>query len=224
MGTFLTKEVVAMRAAKELKPSECVNIGTGMPSLVPAYIPTEVEVLFHSEIGAIGFTRILGDEDADKIDYSYTLAGGQFTLPTPGMAFMDHCVSFIVITGGRLDLSVIGALEVSEQGDLANWTTDLEGRYGGIGGSMDLTTGAKRVLVLMTHVSKEGAPKIVRQCRYPLTARKRVSRIITDAAVIDVTGKGLVLREYAPGWTIGEIQEITEPRLLVADDAQEMTL
>ena len=224
MKPFLSKETVAMVAAKELRPGECVNIGTGIPSLIPAYIPQEVDVIFHSEIGAIGFKRVLTDSEADLIDYSYTLAGGQFTLPAPGMSFVDHCVSFIVITGGRLDLSIMGALEVSEGGDLANWTTDFDGKTGGIGGSMDLAVGSRRLVVLMTHVTKERAPKIVKKCRYPLTAKECVDRIITDAAVIDVTTRGLMLKQLAPGWTIDEIQEITEPRLLIADDISEMTL
>ncbi|MFC2006204.1 CoA-transferase [Chloroflexota bacterium] len=224
MKPFLDRDVIAMRAAREINDGECVNLGTGIPSLVTNYISSDVRPVLHSEIGCVNFTHALTEEEVDKINYDYVLAGGNFVLPEPGMAFVDHCISFVVIRGGRLALSVMGARQVSTKGDLANWSSDVRPIAGGIGGSMDLAVGAKRLVITMTHVTRSGEPKIVNECFLPLTAKECVNRIITDAAVIDVTDEGLVLKEVAPGWYPEDVQAITEPHLIIADDLKEMTL
>ena len=224
MKPFLDRDVIAMRAAREIKGGECVNLGTGIPSLVANFIPSDVHPVLHSEIGCVHFTHILTADEGDKIDYDYVLAGGEFVLPEAGMAFVDHGTSFIIIRGGRLSLSIMGGRQISAKGDLANWSSQISPKAGGIGGSMDLAVGAKRLVITMAHITKSGEPKIVKECHLPLTANKCVNRIITDAAVIDVTEEGLVLKELAPGWRPEDVQAITEPHLIIAEDIEEMSL
>ena len=180
-------------------------------------------MFFKAENGVLGYGCLLLAEEWEKADFDYVEAGYRAYIPLPGMSFFDMATSFDIIRSKHLDFTVLGALEVSEKGDLANWTW---GRIesGGIGGSMDLAVGAKKVIILMPHATKRGEPKIVKECKFPLTAKECVNLIITDMGVIEVTEKGLVLKEIAPGWTPQEVQALTEPKLIVADDLKEVEL
>ncbi len=223
MKERLSEEIIAMRAAKELQDGDCVNLGTGMPLLCASFAPEGRDVFFEAEHGILGYGPILSIDEWEKIDFDLIDAGGRFLTPRPGMCFFDMDVSFDMIRGGRLDATILGGLQVSEKGDLANWT------IGGvesvaIGGSMDLAVGAKRVIVTMTHTTKEGMPKILKQCTYPLTAKECVDLIVTDLAVIEVTAEGLLLKEVAPEWTVEEVQALTEPKLIIAPDLKEIDL
>jgi len=224
MKEFLPKEVMAMRAAKELKDGDVVNLGTGVPMLTRNYLLPGVDVIWHSENGAVNFGRLLTQDEEHLKDPDYTTPGGQFFLPMPGTSFVDHVTSFIVIGGGRLDVTILGGMQVSEKGDLANWTWDVEGRTGGIGGGMDLVVGARTVIVLMTHVTKEGKPKLLKKCTFPLTGVKCVDVLITNLGVFDFTDHGVMIREIAPGWTFEEVQKLTEARLIPSPDLKEMEL
>lgn len=223
MKERLSEEIIAMRAAKELQDGDCVNLGTGIPLLCASFAPEGRDVFFEAEHGILGYGPILSIDEWEKIDFDLIDAGGRFLMPRPGMCFFDMDVSFDMIRGGRLDATILGGLQVSEKGDLANWT------IGGvesvaIGGSMDLAVGAKRVIVTMTHTTKEGMPKILKQCTYRLTAKECVDLIVTDLAVIEVTPEGLLLKEVAPGWTAEEVQALTEPKLIIAPDLKEIDL
>lgn len=226
MKQWLNREGIAMRVAKELEDGQCINLGFGIPTLVSSFIPPEMTIFFHAEHGIIGHGRILTLDETDKMDYDYINAGGQFVIPLPGMCIVDHAISFTVVRGGRLDVCVLGALQVSAEGDLASWTRSYDIRQGGIsvGGAMDLAVGAKKVIVAMEHVTKGGQPKIVKKCSFPLTGKKCVNLIVTDLAVIEPTTEGLLLKEITPGWTIEEVQALTEPKLIVAREIKEMEL
>jgi len=221
MKQRLEREVVAMRAAKELKDGDCVNLGIGIPNLCALYIPEGV--LFETENGALGYGPLVREDEIERADQHYVDAGGRFFTPAPGMAIFDMVTSFAMIRSGRL-ITILGGLQVSEKGDLANWNTGADPLGGTIGGGMDLAVGGKRVIITMEHTTKEGQPKVVKECTAPLTAKECVDLIITDLAVIQVSPDGLVLKEVAPGWAAEEIQALTEPRLIVAKDLKEIDL
>jgi 3-oxoacid CoA-transferase B subunit len=220
-GERLDEQIMALRAAKEFQDGMIINLGVGIPTYCSNFVPPEREVLFHSENGVIGFGPII--DDPDEADDRLVNAGVQPISPKSGMAFMDHAESFCIIRGGHVDITVLGSVQVSEKGDLANYRIPGK-QVGNLGGGQDLAFCAKKVIALMTHTSKEGEPKIVKECTEPLTAPECVDQIITDIAVIDVTPEGLVLREVAPDWTAEEVQALTEARLIVPPDLQEMTL
>ena len=219
-GERLDREVVAMRVARELQDGDVVNLGLGIPTLCSQFVPEGRTIVYHSENGVLNYGPMAeeGEEDVDL-----TNAGGQFLAWVPGMAFFNSAESFAMIRGGHIDVTVLGALQVSEKGDLANWMLPQRG-IGNVGGAMDLAAGAKRTIAAMEHVDRRGRPKIVRECSFPLTGKGCVGMIVTDVAVMEVVAEGLVLKETAPGWTPEERQGITEPTLIPAPDLQEMTL
>jgi len=207
----LPREEIAARAAKELPDGAYVNLGWGIPNLIADYLPHGLTVFFHSENGILGMGRRAraGEEDYDLVDamkVPVTLA--------PGASFFHQADAHLMTRGGHLDVAVLGGFQVSEKGDLANWKVPGARGSGGIGGAMDIAAGAKLLIVCMEHTTKDGAPKIVKHCTYPLTALACVATIVTDLAVIDVRPEGLLLRETAPGWSRKEIQELTGAPLL----------
>jgi 3-oxoacid CoA-transferase B subunit len=220
-GERLDEQVMALRAAKEFQDGMIINLGVGIPTYCSNFVPPEREVLFHSENGVIGFGPII--DDPDEADNRLVNAGGQPISKMPGMALMDQAESFCIIRGGHIDIAVLGSLQVSEKGDLANYRIPGK-QIGNLGGGQDLAFCAKKVIALMIHITKEGGPRIVKECTEPITAPECVAQIITDIAVMDVTPEGLVLREVAPGWTAEEVQALTEAHLIVPPDLQEMTL
>ncbi|MHB8573885.1 MAG: 3-oxoacid CoA-transferase subunit B [Dehalococcoidia bacterium] len=216
----LTRELIAMRIARELEDGMSVNLGIGLPTLVANFIPAGRQVVFQAENGILGYGGIQedGEFDQDLIN-----AGGQPVSIQPGASFFSSDASFAMIRGGHVDVSVLGGLQVAENGDLANWLVPERGG-GSIGGAMDLAAGARRLIVAMEHVTPKGEPKILRRCTYPLTARACVSLIVTDLAVIEVTREGLLLREIAPGVSPDDVDRFTEAPLRHAPDLHEMEL
>src|SRR5262249_55973052 len=209
----LSREQIAQRAALELPDGAYVNLGWGIPNLIADHLALGISVYFHSENGILGMGRRAkaGEEDFDLVDAMKV----PVTL-VPGASFFHQADAHLMSRGGHLDVAVLGGFQVSEKGDLANWKIPGAKGSGGIGGAMDIAAGAKKLIVCMEHVTKDGAPKIVKQCTYPLTGLACVDTIVTDLAVIDVRPDGLLLREVAPGWSATEVQELTGAKLAAA--------
>ena len=215
----LSRELVAMRVAQEFKDGQWVNLGVGMPALVSQFIPNNVQL--HTEIGILAFGP--PTKTKEEIDVDVFGASVEHLTLKPGTSFCSNLEAFAMARGGRVNAVVLGAFQVSEKGDLANlWTQKMKAP--GVGGAMDLVVGGARVIVAMEHLSEDGKPKIVKECTYALTAPRCVSLIVTDLAVIEVTERGLVLKEVAPGWTAEEVQRLTEAKLIVAPDCHEISL
>jgi 3-oxoacid CoA-transferase B subunit len=221
MPERLDPAVMALRVAREFHDGAVVNLGSGLPLRCSDYILPGREIILHSEHGIVGFGPVIADPAL--ADLSFINAGGQPVTPLPGMALMTHDESFAMIRGGHIDISVLGGLQVSEKGDLAN--SQLPSRViGNIGGAQDLATCAKKVIVMMTHTTSRGEPKIVRECNLVLTACRCVDLIVTDVGVFAAAGGRIHLREFAPGWQPEQIQAITEVPLVIGDDAHELSI
>ena len=224
MKERLGREVIAMRIAREFFDGAVVNLGIGIPTLCAGFIPEGISVTFHTENGALGFGSVISQEQYDEwADIDLVNAGGQYVFPKPGMVFFNHAESFAMIRGGRVDIAVLGIIEVSGSGDLANWMFPGRG-VGNIGGGMDLAFNCKTVIGATEHVTKRGKPKIVNTCSIPLTAPRCVDMIVTDISVIKFSDAGPILTEVAPGWTPADVQELTEPELIISEDLKEMEL
>ena len=211
----LNRRQMAWRAAQDIADGACVNLGIGLPTMVSDFIPSDREIVFHSENGILGMGPAPkpGEEDKDLIN-----AGKGLTTLVPGGSFFHHNDAFLMIRGGHLDVALLGAFEVAENGDLANWTTEDPSFSPGVGGAMDLAAGAKEVRVLVEHTTKDGKPRIRKRCGYPLTAPHCVKRVYTNLAVLDVTREGIVVREMVDGLDLAKLQALTEAKLTLAND------
>jgi 3-oxoadipate CoA-transferase beta subunit len=211
----LTRRQMAWRAAQDIEDGACVNLGIGLPTMVSDFIPADREIVFHSENGILGMGPAPnpGEEDKDLIN-----AGKGLTTLVPGGSFFHHTDAFLMIRGGHLDLALLGAFEVAENGDLANWTTEDPNFAPGVGGAMDLAVGAKEVRVLVEHTTKDGKPRIRKKCGYPLTAPRCVKRVYTNLAVLDMTREGVIVREMVEGLDLAKLQALTEATLTLAND------
>jgi 3-oxoadipate CoA-transferase beta subunit len=216
----LSRKQIAWRAAQDLSDGSYVNLGIGLPTLVADYVPRDREIVFHSENGILGMGRAPapGEEDADVIN-----AGKGAATVLPGGAFFHHNDAFLMIRGGHIDVALMGAFEVSETGDLANWSTDDPDFPPGVGGAMDLAVGAREVRILVEHTTKDGKPRLRKRCSYPLTAEGCVRRVYTNLAVLDVVQEGLLVREMVDGLDLAALQARTEARLLLANDWRPLT-
>ncbi len=220
MKSGLSRELIALRVAKEFRDGYYVNLGIGLPTLASNFVPEGIDVVLHAENGVLGYGRIANDKE---IDPDLINAGSQPITLKPGAAFFNSADAFAMIRGGHIDIAVLGAFQVSEKGDLANWMT-LGKKWGSIGGSMDLISATNKVIVAMEHTTRSGEPRIVKECTYPLTGRRVVNLIITNLAVIEVTLEGLLLKEVAPSVTPEEVQAVTEPKVKLATNLREMEL
>jgi 3-oxoadipate CoA-transferase, beta subunit len=211
----LSRRQMAWRAAQDIQDGAYVNLGIGLPTLCSDFIPQGREIVFHSENGILGMGPAPkpGEEDKDLIN-----AGKQLTTMVPGGSFFHHTDAFLMIRGGHIDIALLGAFEVSETGDLANWTTEDPNFAPGVGGAMDLAVGAREVRVLVEHTTKEGRPRIRKHCGYPLTAAQCVKRVYTNLAVLDVTSDGVIVREMVEGLDFAGLQKLTEAKLVLAND------
>lgn len=220
MSLRLNRRQIAWRVAQDIPDGAYVNLGIGMPEMVSDYLPEDREIIIHSENGLLGMgpAPAPGDEDYDLIN-----AGKKPVTMLPGGAYFHHTDSFAMIRGGHIDICVLGAFQVSATGDLANWSTGAPGAVPAVGGAMDLAVGAKRVLVMSDHTTRDGAPKLVERCTYPLTGLGVVSAVYTDLAVIDVTDEGLVVRELIGDMEFDELQGLTGAPLRLADDRRPLT-
>ncbi len=209
---------MANRLAQEFQDGWLVNLGIGIPTLCSNYKQTDKEIIYHSENGVIGYGPIYprGQEDRHLVN-----AGGQYVSLVDGASIIHHADSFAIIRSGMLDLTVMGAYEVAENGDFANWKTQGR-RGGGIGGAMDLAVGAKRVFIAMQHTLRDGTPRVLKQCTLPVTARGAVKLLCTDLGLFEMTESGLLMREIAPGYTPEEVQSVTEAKLVVSENLKEM--
>ncbi|CAP40708.1 3-oxoacid CoA-transferase subunit B [Bordetella petrii] len=215
MSAKLSRQDIARVAADDIPDGACVNLGIGLPTLIADYVPEGRELMLQSEQGLLGLgpAPAPGEEDYDVIN------AGKFPVTLlPGASVFSHSESFLMIRGGHIQIACLGAFQVAANGDLANWTVDAPNQIPGVGGAMDLAAGAEKVWVLMEHCTKDGQPRILEQCTYPLTAPHCVDRIYTDLAVIDVTDTGLVVRRLAPGWTLPALQALTGAALTLAPD------
>jgi len=224
MKERLGREVIAIRAAKEFQDGDYVNLGNGIPSLCASFIPEGQSVVFHAELGVLGFGHVLTEDEKDQADFYLLNAGGQFISSAPGICFFDHAAAFGMVRGGHVDITVLGGLQVSKRGDLANWSTTGELSDACPGGAFDMAVGAKKVIVTMEHTNKRGESKIVENCTYPLTAKACVNLIVTDLAVVEIVKDGLLLREIAPGWTVEEVQSMTGAELIIDQNLDIMQL
>jgi 3-oxoadipate CoA-transferase beta subunit len=211
----LSRRQMAWRAAQDIQDGAYVNLGIGLPTLCSDFIPEGREIVFHSENGILGMGPAPkpGEEDKDLIN-----AGKQLTTMVPGGSFFHHTDAFLMIRGGHIDIALLGAFEVSETGDLANWTTEDPNFAPGVGGAMDLAVGAREVRVLVEHTTKEGRPRIRKHCGYPLTAAQCVKRVYTNLAVLDVTRDGVIVREMVEDLDFAGLQKLTEAKLVLAND------
>lgn len=218
----LPREVIALRVSQEIEDNSYVNLGIGIPTLVSNWLEGR-DVILQSEIGMLKTGSLA---EGDSIDQDLINASCQPVLEAPGTVYFDICESFAMIRGGHVDITVMGAFQVNQSGDFASWLNPSRGLsgVGNIGGSMDLAAGAKKLFIAMEHTTNDGSPKIVRDLTYPATAKKKVNKIFTDLAVIDIIPEGLLLKEIFPGLSVEDIQSVTEPKLLIARDLKEIEL
>lgn len=213
----LERQAMCDRLAMEFQDEWIVNLGVGMPTLCSNYTDSSKDIIFHSENGVIGYGPLAAE---GKEDRHLVNAGGQNVTAVPGMAIVHHADSFALIRGGMVDVTVMGAYEVAENGDFANWRIPTR-KGGGIGGAMDLAACAKRVFIAMEHTTREGSPRLLKKCNLPVTAPSAVKLLATDLGLFEIASEGFILKEYAPGWTLEEIQAETEAKLTLASDAKE---
>jgi 3-oxoacid CoA-transferase subunit B len=218
----LPREIIALRVSKEIEDNSYVNLGIGIPTLISNWLEGR-DVILQAEIGMLKTGSIAEGQD---IDQDLINASCQPVMEAPGSVYFDICESFAMIRGGHIDVTVMGAFQVNEKGDFASWLNPSRGLngIGNVGGSMDLALGAKKLFIAMEHTANNGSPKIVRELTYPATARKKVHKIFTDLAVIEITPEGLLLKEIFPGLSVQDIQSVTEPKLLIAPDLKEIEL